>query len=71
MGGGISNSTAEGNATGRFWVGGLAGLNEGYITDSIASGNVAGIMYHGALVGANDDGTITNSTGTGTVSTRQ
>ena len=67
----ISNSTAEGDATGRFYVGGLVGLNAGTIEDSTASGNVAGIRDHGALVGANDGGTITNSTGTGTVSTRQ
>ena len=70
-GGTISNSTAEGDATGRFYVGGLVGLNAGTIEDSTASGNVAGIRDHGALVGANDGGTITNSTGTGTVSTRQ
>ena len=67
----ISNSTAEGDATGRFYVGGLVGLNAGTIEDSTASGNVAGVRDHGALVGANDGGTITNSTGTGTVSTRQ
>ena len=67
----ISNSTAEGDATGRFYVGGLVGLNAGTIEDSTASGNVAGVRDHGPLVGANDGGTITNSTGTGTVSTRQ
>ena len=67
----ISNSTAEGDATGRFYVGGLVGLNAGTIEDSTASGNVAGVRDHGALVGANNGGTITNSTGTGTVSTRQ
>ena len=47
------------------------GLNEGNIEDSTASGNVAGVRWRGALVGANDGGTITNSIGTGTVSTRQ
>ena len=67
----ISNSTAEGDATGRFYVGGLVGLNAGTIEDSTASGNVAGVRNHGALVGVNSGGTITNSTGTGTVSTRQ
>ena len=69
--GGIGDSTAEGNVTGRVYVGGLVGLNEAYIRDSTASGDVAGIMYLGALVGADDGGTITNSTGTGTVSARE
>ena len=70
-GGAISNSTAEGDVTGRLFVGGLVGANEGAIEDSTASGNVAGVRNHGALVGVNSGGTITNSTGTGTVSTRQ
>ena len=69
----INASKAEGDVTGRFYVGGLVGANEGAIKDSTASGNVAGVRNHGALVGGNnaDSGTITNSTGTGTVSTRQ
>ena len=67
----INGSEAVGDATGRFYVGGLVGLNEGNIEDSTASGNVAGVRWRGALVGANDGGTITNSIGTGTVSTRQ
>ena len=69
--GSISNSTASGDVSGNDYVGGLVGLNGGTIEDSTASGNVAGVRDHGALVGANDGGTITNSTGTGTVSTRQ
>ena len=71
FGGAISESTAEGDVTGRLFVGGLVGANEGAIEDSTASGNVAGVRNHGALVGVNSGGTITNSTGTGTVSTRQ
>ena len=69
----INASKAEGDVTGRFYVGGLVGANEGAIKDSTASGNVTGVRNHGALVGGNnaDSGTITNSTGTGTVSTRQ
>ena len=67
----INASKAEGDVTGRFYVGGLVGANEGAIKDSTASGNVAGVRNHGALVGVNSGGTITNSTGTGTVSTRQ
>ena len=67
----INASKAEGDVTGRFYVGGLVGANEGAIEDSTASGNVAGVRNHGALVGVNSGGTITNSTGTGTVSTRQ
>ena len=69
----INASKAEGDITGRFYVGGLVGANEGAIKDSTASGNVTGVRNHGALVGGNnaDSGTITNSTGTGTVSTRQ
>ena len=67
----INGSEAVGDATGRFYVGGLVGLNEGNIEDSTASGNVAGVRWRGPLVGANDGGTITNSTGTGTISTRQ
>ena len=68
----ISASKAEGDATGRFYVGGLVGLNRRAIEDCTASGNVAGVRFRGALVGANDhDGTVTNSTGTGTVTSRQ
>ena len=67
----INGSEAVGDATGRFYVGGLVGLNKGHIGDSTASGNVAGVRWRGPLVGANDGGTITNSTGTGTISTRQ
>ena len=61
-----------GDVTGRFYVGGLVGLNNrGVIADSTASGNVAGVRYLGALVGLNDGGKITNSAGTGTVTARQ
>ena len=68
----ISSSKAEGDATGRFYVGGLVGLNWGEIENCTASGNVAGVRFRGALVGANDrDGAVTNSTGTGTVTTRR
>lgn len=64
----IINSHAEGNVTGRFRVGGLAGLfNGGVIQDSTASGDVAGIRDLGALVGRHDAGEIINSVGTGTV----
>ena len=80
--GDINGSEAEGDATGRFYVGGLVGrnlggpiregtVNLGTIEDSTASGNVAGVRYRGELVGANDGGKITNSAGTGTVTTRQ
>ena len=70
--GNISGSEAEGDATGRFYVGGLVGLNHGAIEDSTAAGNVAGVRWRGALVGVNDrGGTVTNSAGTGTVTTRQ
>ena len=66
----ISASKAEGDATGRFYVGGLVGINVGTIENSTARGNVAGVRFRGVLVGANDGGTITNSTGTGTVTAR-
>ena len=67
----ISGSKAEGGVTGRFYVGGLVGLNNGTIENSTASGNVDGVRFRDALVGGKEGGAITDSTGSGTVSTRQ
>ena len=82
--GNIHSVTAQGQVTGRFYVGGLVGRHagttgehfdppgvRGLIENSTASGNVIGVRWRGPLFGTNEGGTITNSTGTGTVSSPQ
>ena len=70
--GAITGSSSSGDVTGKYDVGGLVGDNGGYsadtavITNSSATGNVAGLYNVGALTGYNT-GTITNSSGSGTV----
>jgi parallel beta-helix repeat protein len=61
-------SLEEVDARGRYYVGGLVGVNyEGIITNSYSSGSVSGNHSVGGLVGYNL-GTITNSYSTGSVS---
>ena len=82
--GNIHSSRAEGAVTGRFYVGGLVGRLlgttgerynppgfRGLVEDSNATGNVTGVRWRDPLVGANEGGMITNSAGSGTVSSPQ
>ncbi|WP_321777357.1 GLUG motif-containing protein [Sulfurimonas sp.] len=53
--------------TGRDWVGGLVGENDGTLSRSYSTGIVSGAFYTGGLVGEND-GTLSRSYSTGSVS---
>jgi len=55
------------SVTGRDYVGGLVGDNDGTIINSYATGNVTGDNGVGGLVGYNSQGTISNSYATGNV----
>ena len=69
IGGALSDTRASGHVSGDYYVGGLAGWNSGTIKDSTAKGYVSGKYQVDALVGANEGGQVSNSTGTGQVST--
>ncbi|MHC4498837.1 MAG: GLUG motif-containing protein, partial [Planctomycetota bacterium] len=49
----ITDSYAEGDIDGYYYVGGLTGLNYGTVTDCHAAGGVSGYYYLGGLVGLN------------------
>jgi type II secretion system protein G len=56
------------NITGRWYVGGLVGRNDGgTLTNCYATGEVTGRNYTGGLVGWNSGGTLTNCYATGKV----
>ena len=58
----------NGNITGEWYIGGLAGYNDyGTITNSYNTGAVNGASYVGGLAGFNWGGTIASSYNTGTV----
>ncbi|WP_171051149.1 GLUG motif-containing protein, partial [Halomonas sp. ATBC28] len=57
----------DGNVTGKNYVGGLVGWNDGSISNAYATGAVSGDQTVGGLVGSNQ-GTITHAYATGTVS---
>jgi len=67
----IENAYATGLVTGSGWyIGGLAGKNDGTVSNSHATGNVTGTSNVGGLVGENGlsaGGTIENSYATGNV----
>lgn len=68
----IISSSSEGNANGKYDVGGLAGLNRGYINDSFSNSSVDGVRSIGGLAGENEkyksfDAIIENSHSTGNV----
>lgn len=69
IGGSLSDTRASGYVSGAYYVGGLAGWSSGTIKDSMAKGYVSGKYQVDALVGANEGGQISNSIGTGMVST--
>lgn len=50
---GVSNSYAAGQVCGEAYVGGLVGLNGGWISNCYAAGQVSGEAYIGGLVGHN------------------
>ncbi|WP_256762105.1 S-layer homology domain-containing protein [Cohnella sp. WQ 127256] len=56
------------NITGKSYVGGLIGMNEGTIINSYVTGNVIGAQQTGGLVGKQDNGSISDSFSTATVS---
>jgi hypothetical protein len=56
------------NITGTWWVGGLAGFNDGTVSNSYSTGSVTGNWYVGGLMGVNwDSDTVSNSYSTGSV----
>jgi hypothetical protein len=60
---------ATGSVTGKWYVGGLVGMNQyGFLTSCYATGSVTGTGYYvGGLVGTNDQGTLTSCYATGSV----
>ena len=59
----------DANVSGRWYVGGLVGVNEdGMVNNSYVKGNVSGGSGVGGLVGWNYEGTVSNSYATGNVS---
>ena len=56
--------------SGDYWVGSLAGYNDGSITTSSSSGSVSGRSSVGGLVGTNNRGSITTSSSSSRVSGR-
>ncbi|USG66548.1 InlB B-repeat-containing protein [Brevibacillus ruminantium] len=63
----IQLSFATGEVTGRYYVGGLVGMNEGYIGDAYATGSVTGDQVVGGLVGVHDSERIVDTYATGAV----
>ncbi|WP_407282199.1 GLUG motif-containing protein [Methanolobus sp. WCC1] len=58
----------EFNVTGNYYVGGLAGYNNGgIISDSHSTGEITGRNDVGGLIGHNDGGTITDSSSSGEI----
>ncbi|MHC4891038.1 MAG: fibronectin type III domain-containing protein, partial [Planctomycetota bacterium] len=49
----LTDSYAEGDIEGFYYVGGLVGINYGTVTDSYAEGDIEGFYYIGGLVGLN------------------
>jgi uncharacterized repeat protein (TIGR02543 family) len=64
----VSNSYANCNVSGGYGVGGLVGRNYDTVSDCYAMGNVTSDFVHvGGLVGHNQDGTVSNSYSTSSV----
>ncbi|MHC4103911.1 MAG: GLUG motif-containing protein, partial [Planctomycetota bacterium] len=59
-----------GSVSGRYYTGGLVGMNYGTITNCYTSGSFTGDKYTGGLVGESFSGTINNCYTTGSVSGR-
>jgi hypothetical protein len=66
----LTSCYATGSVTGKWYVGGLVGMNQyGLLTSCCATGLVSGTGYNvGGLVGMNDQGTLTSCYATGSVS---
>ena len=62
----LTDSFAEGDIDGYYYVGGLTGFNYGTVTDCYAAGDVSGYYYLGGLVGLNY-GTVSYSYAEGDV----
>ncbi|TDF95444.1 InlB B-repeat-containing protein [Paenibacillus piri] len=63
----IELSFSTGAVTGRYYVGGLVGGNEGYVGDAYATGSVKGDQVVGGLVGVHKSERIVNTYATGSV----
>ncbi|MFO7792291.1 MAG: S8 family serine peptidase [Candidatus Saliniplasma sp.] len=57
----VENSNSSGDVEGFGYLGGLVGLNTGFLKDSFAAADIGGDIYVGGLIGMNDGGTFSNS----------